>query len=102
MVGVTLHRLHRRISAILIDCVCISVYIPVHVTRDNRRQTIDLHLKIANRKENPSLGYVSWNINVRQLECVKEMSPVITGRIGSPMTPMLARAVTTDMEFLGN
>lgn len=81
------------------------VYIPVQMTRDNRRNTIDINIKIADRKKNPMLSFVMWNIRVVQLECARNTAAVITGRVlgdsFSPMKPMMARNIPIDVDLLG-
>lgn len=81
-----------------------SVYIPVHVTRENRRNTIDMSFRIADRKANPMLSFVTWTIRVTQLECARNTPAVITGRLEDspvPMTPEMARSIVTDVDLLG-
>lgn len=81
------------------------VYIPVQVDRDSRRQTIDIIIKIADRRANPTLSYVTWNIRVTQLECARNTAAVITGRaMGdsfSPMNPIMMRNIANDVDILG-
>lgn len=80
------------------------VYIPVQLDRDSRRQTIDIIIKIADRRANPTLSYVTWNIRVAQLECARNTAAVITGRaMGdsfSPMNPIMMRNIANDVDIL--
>lgn len=82
-----------------------AVHIPVLVTRENRRQTYDLVLQIANRRLNPTLSFVSWNIHVTQLECARNTPAVVSGRISNdsfmPLNPYMARTIANDVEHLG-
>lgn len=81
------------------------VYIPVSVSRDSRNQVIELKLKIADRTKNPTLGFVSWNIRVSQLECARGIPSVISGKMLNdsfePMNPVMARAIANDVDRLG-
>lgn len=74
------------------------------MTRENRRNTIDMTFRIADRKTNPMLSFVTWSIRVTQLECARNTPAVITGRLEDspvPMTPALARSIITDVDLLG-
>lgn len=82
--------------------ISFSVYIPVNVTRESLRQTIEFKLKVADRKANPMLNFVMWNIRVTQLECTRGAPGIISGKLlnDSSSTPM-ARTLNNDIDLLG-
>lgn len=86
---------------------------PFNITRANFRDTLELKFKVADRFADSTLGFISWNLRIQQLDCpngaprsmplfrnAAEVDDVPSSQL-APMNPFVARTLFRDAWNLG-